>query len=393
MKKTPKNKSAFWGASFLMATSAIGPGFLTQTIVFTDKLFASFGFVILVSILLDIGVQLNIWRIITGIKKPAQEIADGLLPGLGKLLSVLILFGGFAFNIGNIAGAGLGLEVITGMDTRYGALLSGLASIWLLLSKNAVLAMDRFVKILGLLMIGLTLYVAIISKPPLPEAVYRTFWPEVINWKAVITIVGGTVGGYICFAGAHRLLEANISEENKMKNVSRAAINGILTASAMRILLFLAALGVVSKGVLLDAANPAADVFRKSAGESGFRLFGIVMWSASVTSVIGSAYTSISFIRSFHPWLGKNQRLLLSGFIGISTLVFLFVGNPVNLLLLAGMINGFILPVSLFILLAAVYKNKSAGSYQHPRWLSITGMLIALALTIIAVQVLSEAHL
>ncbi|HEX9108611.1 MAG TPA: hypothetical protein VF832_15310, partial [Longimicrobiales bacterium] len=56
-------RSALLGAAFLMATSAIGPGFLTQTAVFTAQLAASFGFVILASIVLDIGAQLNIWRI------------------------------------------------------------------------------------------------------------------------------------------------------------------------------------------------------------------------------------------------------------------------------------------------------------------------------------------
>ncbi|MFP3489431.1 hypothetical protein R0K20_17715, partial [Staphylococcus sp. SIMBA_130] len=44
------------GAAFLMGSSAIGPGFLTQTAVFTEQLLASFGFVILMSIILDIGV-------------------------------------------------------------------------------------------------------------------------------------------------------------------------------------------------------------------------------------------------------------------------------------------------------------------------------------------------
>lgn len=57
-------KSILTGAAFLMATSAIGPGFLTQTTVFTQSLKASFGFVVLVSVLLDLGAQLNIWRII-----------------------------------------------------------------------------------------------------------------------------------------------------------------------------------------------------------------------------------------------------------------------------------------------------------------------------------------
>lgn len=52
--------SVLLGAAFLMATSSIGPGFLTQTTVFTQQLAASFGFVILITIILDIGAQLNV---------------------------------------------------------------------------------------------------------------------------------------------------------------------------------------------------------------------------------------------------------------------------------------------------------------------------------------------
>ena len=85
-----KNSSVFYGAAFLMATSAIGPGFLTQTTTFTAKLLASFGFAILISIIVDIIAQLNIWRIITVTNKRAQDIANELLPGLGTFLSVLI---------------------------------------------------------------------------------------------------------------------------------------------------------------------------------------------------------------------------------------------------------------------------------------------------------------
>lgn len=50
---------------FMMATSAMGPGFLTQTAVFTVKLGAAFGFAILISILIDYVVQQNIWRVVT----------------------------------------------------------------------------------------------------------------------------------------------------------------------------------------------------------------------------------------------------------------------------------------------------------------------------------------
>ncbi len=119
-----KFSSAILGAAFLMATSAIGPGFLTQTATFTNTLMASFGFVILISILLDIGAQLNIWRILSASSLRAQELADTIIPGAGKLLTILIVLGGLAFNAGNLAGAGLGLEVLTGLSPKIGALIS-----------------------------------------------------------------------------------------------------------------------------------------------------------------------------------------------------------------------------------------------------------------------------
>ena len=52
------------GAMFLMATSAIGPGFITQTTQFTVKLGAAFAFAIVVSVLVDVAIQLNVWRVI-----------------------------------------------------------------------------------------------------------------------------------------------------------------------------------------------------------------------------------------------------------------------------------------------------------------------------------------
>src|SRR5205085_4175716 len=113
------------GAAFLMANSSIGPGFLTQTSFFTQQLLTSFGFVILVSVLLDIGAQLNTWRILTISELRAQDLSNALLPGLGYFIAILVIIGGFAFNIGNIAGCGLGVNVLTGLSFQTGALISG----------------------------------------------------------------------------------------------------------------------------------------------------------------------------------------------------------------------------------------------------------------------------
>jgi Mn2+/Fe2+ NRAMP family transporter len=377
-------KSAITGAAFLMATSAIGPGFITQTTVFTQQLLTSFGFVILMSILLDIAAQLNVWRIIAVTEMRAQDLANKLLPGMGYFLAALIVVGGLVFNIGNVAGAGLGMNVVYPFDHDLkhpvtGAAISAAIALFIFWYKEAGLAMDWFTRILGFVMIGLTLYVAFSSHPPVAEAVYRSFVPVTINTTAIVTLVGGTVGGYISFAGAHRLLDAGIKGQQQLSNVTRSSVSAILIASVMRVLLFMAALGVVMGGATLNKNNPAASVFQIAAGDVGYKIFGIVLWSAAITSVVGSAYTSVSFLRTLHPVFEKYQRLVTSLFILISMSIFAFLQqSAVQLLVVAGSLNGLILPISLALLLTAVFKKKLTGNYKHPVWLSVAGWIVVL---------------
>src|SRR5688572_12484869 len=345
-----KKNSAILGAAFLMATSAIGPGFLTQTSLFTEQLLTSFGFVILISILLDIGVQVNIWRIVSVSENRAQDIANKILPGLGFFLAFLIALGGLIFNIGNIAGCGLGMNVLTGMKVEYGAIISCVIALGIFWYKEAGRLIDGLVKWLGLLMIGLTIYVAFASHPPLGEALYRTIWPEKIDAMKIVTLVGGTVGGYISFAGVHRLLDAGINGKENVKEVTRSAISGILVTSIMRFVLFLAALGVVWGGVKLATDNPAASVFQSAAGELGYKFFGIVLWIAAITSVVGASFTSVSFWKTLHPAVLKNEKVIISLFIIASTIIFLINPRPRDLLVFAGWANGIILPVALSVI-------------------------------------------
>jgi Mn2+/Fe2+ NRAMP family transporter len=376
-----KKNSAILGAAFLMATSAIGPGFLTQTTKFTEELLTSFGFVILISLLLDIGAQLNIWRIITVSNKRAQDVANSILPGLGIFLAVLIGFGGLVFNIGNIAGTGLGVNALTGIDIRAGAVISCVLSLCIFWYKQAGAAIDLFVKILGILMILFTAYIAVSSNPPVGEALYRTVWPEKIDLLKIVTLVGGTVGGYISFAGAHRLLDAGIKGKESLPQVTRSSVSGIVITSIMRFVLFFAALGVVWQGGKLAGSNPAGSVFQLAAGDVGYRFFGFVMWCAAITSVVGASYTSISFFKTLHPVIGKHSKLIVSLFIITSTIIFLFLGNPVQLLIMAGAVNGLILPVALAVILIAANRKKIVGDYRHPVWMQVAGWLVVAAMS------------
>ncbi|AMN67248.1 NRAMP family divalent metal transporter [Psychrobacter sp. P11G5] len=390
MSTLKKHNTAILGAAFLMATSAVGPGFLTQTATFTESLMASFGFVILISIVMDIGVQLNVWRVVAVSKKRAQEIANLVFPGVGYLLAFLIIAGGLAFNIGNIGGAGLGMQSMFNISPITGALISGVIAVAIFLGRETGPIMDKFTQLMGFILIVLIIYVMFKSDPPLAEAVTKTIMPDKIDAVAIVTLVGGTVGGYITFSGAHRLLEAGVSGEENLDSVTKSSVSGILIASVIRVFLFLAVLGVVSKGIALDPSNPAMSPFQYILGNTGKVVFGMVIWAASVTSVIGAAYTSVSFMTNFHPFIERHKRYFIIGFIVISTFVFATIGKPAQVLVLVGTLNGLVLPIAMVIILIAAYRKNIVGNYKHPIWIAVFGWIIAIAMSILSVMTIAQ---
>lgn len=375
--KGRRGRAHLLGAVFLMATSAIGPGFITQTTEFTVRLGAAFAFAILLSILVDIAVQLNVWRVIGVSGMRAQELGNRVLPGAGYVLAALVVFGGLVFNIGNIAGASLGLDALLGLEAKIGGTVSALLAIGIFLSRKAGIAMDRIVVVLGVLMVCLTGYVAIRSGPPVGEALRQSVLPDQVSFLAITTLIGGTVGGYITYAGAHRLVDSGVTGPSRVAELGRGSVVSLLVTGVMRVVLFLAVLGVIAGGATLEAGNPTAEAFRQATGAVGMRLFGVILWAAGMTSVVGAAYTSVSFLVSFSERMQRARNWLIVGFVAVSAVIFLLVDQtPTTLLVLAGALNGLILPVGFGLLMWVAFRRRDLlGGYRYPRTLLVIGVL------------------
>lgn len=373
---TASARGTLLGAMFLMATSAIGPGFITQTTNFTVQLGAAFAFAILISILVDFAVQMNVWRVLGVAGMRANELANAILPGLGWVLAALVFFGGVVFNIGNISGTGLGTDAMFGLDAKWGAVLSCVIAIAVFLVKRAGAALDKIVVVLGFVMIVLTVWIAITSNPPVGEALKNSVLPESVDWVVITTLIGGTVGGYITYAGAHRLVDAGQTGPEHAGTIARGSILGILVTGIMRAILFLAVLGVVHAGAVLGKDNPAAAAFQFAAGEVGLRMFGIIFWAAALTSVIGASYTTVSFITT-KATPDRTRNLMTVGFIVVCLALFLLLGKaPTTLLIFAGALNGIILPIGFTLIIWAAWRRRDLlKGYVYPRWLLIVGVL------------------
>ncbi len=395
-----RNLSVLLGAAFLMATSAIGPGFLTQTSQFTAQYLASFAFVIVCVIFMDLVAQVNVWSVLGVSGLRGQEVANRVLPGLGVFLAVLVALGGLAFNIGNVGGVALGLNALAGIPEKPGCVLAGALAICIFLSRSGKAIMDRVAQVLGAVILLVILTVCITTRPPVGTAVMRIFTPE--NPTALIapmlTLLGGSCGGYIMFSGAHRLLDAGYGGAGDVSRFRSSVLTGVAVSGTVRVLLFLAVLGVCTSGTavvaehaaaITGAGNPAAEAFRLAAGNLGYRLFGLALFAAGTTSVVGAAYTSVSFLKTLHPFILEQERWFIVGFIAFSTLVMVLLGGAKGMVILAGAVNGLILPISLACILLACRNRKIVGeNYRHPLPLQILGWIVVVFAACLAVTTL-----
>ncbi|MFT5235008.1 MAG: Mn2+/Fe2+ NRAMP family transporter [Shewanella sp.] len=374
-----KNK-AILSVAFLMATTSVGPGFLTQTAVFTNIYQIDMAFPVLASIFITFGIVMNLWRIVGVSGLRIQDIANKIAPGAGYFIGILLALGAVAFNFGNVSGAALGINVLTGVDTTWGALFTGVVGCLLFVVHNASKRMDQMARYLGLFMIILIAYVAMTSLPPMGATISAAVMPMDMSNMLLptLTIVGGAVGGY--YTGAQRLVDIGLQGKGHLGTIKRAAWAGISIAVVIRVLLFLAVFGVIATGAVLDTANPAADAFRQGAGETGYFIFGLVLFVASITSVVGNSYMAISLIKTLFPVVERNEKIWCVGFIALTSVGTVMMNMPILLLMLAGLINSLILPIVLAFMLAATRRKDIVGDYKHPVYLSIVGIVIVLGM-------------
>ncbi|MEF1302428.1 divalent metal cation transporter [Vibrio owensii] len=383
-------KKAILSVAFLMATTSVGPGFLTQTAVFTNIYKIDMAFPVFASMFITFGIVMNLWRIVGVSGMRIQDIANKVAPGMGYVVGILLALGAVAFNFGNVSGSALGINVLTGVDTTWGALFTGVVGCLLFVVHNASKRKDQMARFLGLFMIILIAYVAMTSLPPMGETLSAAVMPTHIGSLLLptLTIVGGAVGGY--YTGAQRLVDIGLQGKENVPAIKTAAWAGISIAVVIRILLFMAVFGVIATGATLDSANPAADAFRQGAGEVGYFIFGLVLFVASITSVVGNSYMAISLIKTLFPVVARNEKAWCVGFIIITSLGTVTMNMPILLLMLAGLVNSIILPIVLGMVLVATRRKDIVGDYKHPAYLTLTGVAIVVVMAASSVTNISN---
>lgn len=391
MNERRLEKSKIFSAVFLMASASIGPLFLMSTADLTIQFYERLAFVIIITGIIELGIQMNIWRILTVAKTPAHLVINKIIPNFGTFMSVVVLLGGIAFNIINISGLGIGISLLFNVDIKLGASIGlMIAILFYLLNRNRI-TLETFIGVMLSFIIAIIIlaYAFTATDVPYDVTLAKTVLP-MIDYDIVTTIammVALSIGGYISFAGAHRLIDVEITGEKYKTAVTRFAVYSVIIVTVTRLLLFFTILGLSRSNVILFKDNLLESAFSEVFGGLGSYALGILFICASLTSIVSVAYTTGTFIKSVNDIIKKYIDVVLLMLVLTSWFIFLLKGEEVVLLQITTILNGLILPVILGGILHASRRSDIVGDYRHPLWLSIYGVL-SLAVSFILVFVL-----
>ncbi len=393
---------ARFGPGMIVAAAFVGPGTLATASVAG----AHYGFALIWAIAFSLFASLVLQEMAARLGfASGAGLGEALRGGIANaalrraiLTGVIgaIALGNAAFEVGNITGAALGLEALTGLPRPFWcAVVGGLAGG--LLCSHRELRIDGLVMPadapMGVAFVATALF-ALAHAPPLAPQLLRPALPQGAL-LTTIALIGTTVVPYNLFLHASAVAQkwprsANASLRRvRVDSTLSIALGGIITMA----ILVTAALFYRGEGEITGAAQIAALVEPAlGAGASGPFLFGL--FAAGITSAVTAPLAAGYACAGCLGWEGERRerrmRRVSWAVVGVGTLFAIVGKRPVAAIVAAQAINGVLLPILAGFLLIAVNRRALLGPYRNGWITNALGVVvIAVALGLGGAQVFS----
>ena len=390
-----------FGPGLLVSAAFIGPG----TIVTASTAGAGYGAALLWAIVFSVAATIVLQDMaarvgIAGRQGLAESIrasiAHPVLRGaLMTLIALTILLGNAAFQAGNLLGASVGFNLLTGLPAGVVIVLLGVLAGGLLLTGRYRTIQNVLIGLVGLMSVVFCV-VAALTAPSLRELALGALVPRVPDGSLVVVLalIGTTVVTYNLFLHASTALEQWPDASRTAENVREARLDTILSVTLG---------GFVTASVLITAmplqglgeAVTAATVGQRLEpllGPAAPLLFGVGLFGAgltsSITAPLAAAYAA-SGAMGWAPDLRSLRMRLLGGFVLVTGVLcgVLFGGSPYQVIILAQAGNAVMLPVLLVLLLVIANRTEIVGRFGNTRLVNVLGALVVLVIgTLSAIQ-------
>lgn len=389
--KASMSKSSF-GPGILVTAAFIGPGTITTASIAGAEYGFALMWALLFSVLATIVLQEMTARLGLVTRQGLAEALRLTYSGswLGNCAILLVVcaigFGNAAYEAGNITGAALGLESISGIPVTQWSLAVGLLAAVLLASGRYSL-IEKLLVVLVLLM-SLVFLTTLIMVGPSPGAMLQgLFVPRLPEGSllTVIALIGTTVVPYNLFLHASAVQEkwpaqADPTQALKQSRVDTGlsiGLGGIITLAVMST----AAAAFFGTNASFSAINMAQQL-EPLLGASAHYFFAAGLFAAglssAVTAPLAAAYAVCGALGWPRDMRGTGFRLTWLAVLVCGTAFAALGTKPLTAILFAQAANGFLLPILAIFLLLVMNRSKLLGRYVNSRWANGAGALVVL---------------
>jgi Mn2+/Fe2+ NRAMP family transporter len=381
-----------FGPGILVTAAFIGPGTVTTASIAGAQYGFSLLWALVFSVLATILLQEMAARLglVTrqGLAEALRETYSG--SWLGSLAILLVVaavgFGNAAYEAGNITGAALGLQSISGVALHWWALAVGALSAALLASGIYKL-IERLLVVLVLLMSVVFLLTLLMVKPDLGAMLQGLLLPSIPpgSIMTVMALIGTTVVPYNLFLQASAVQEkwpASMDtpvalRESRFDTGLSIGLGGLITLAVMSTsaAAFFGGEGNFSAANMAQQLEPLLGASARYFFAAGLFAAGL---SSAVTAPLAAAYAVCGALGWSRDMRSSRFRLVWIAVL-VSGTVFAAIGTkPLAAILFAQAANGFLLPICAGFLLLVMNQRQRLGEYANHGLINLLGALVVL---------------
>ncbi|WP_231862692.1 Nramp family divalent metal transporter [Sphingorhabdus sp. M41] len=390
------------GPGMMVSAAFIGPGTVTACTLAG----ASFGFALLWAlafatfttiILQSFAIRIALVTQLGLAEAMLKSVASPLVRTLAALLLIsALVLGNAAYEAGNMSGAALGLEAINGGPLAFGKApiiltIALFAAAMLVLSKPKWI--ENILILLVLLMSAAFILTFLLIRPDL-GALLDGFVPSVPDGglMTAIALIGTTIVPYNLFLHAASVRERWDKEqlpEAQLDNTISIGIGGLVSMT----ILATAAASLFGSGKTIENAVDMAQQLTPLFGSMATVTLGAGLFAAGLTSAItaplATGYIVQEIFKSSHSRRPFQIGALIVILSGMSAALLGY--QPVELIFVAQIANGLLLPIIAIFLLRLANNKALLGQYANGLRANILGVAILLITTGLGVRLIARA--
>lgn len=388
----------YFGPSTLVTAAFIGPGTLTVCTLSG----ANFGYTLLWVLLFATIATIILQEMTARLGLITQQglgeaIRSQIANPVAKVIAIVLIFtaiiiGNAAYEAGNISGAVLGIEGVLG-DSLPWPLIIGIIS-FAILFIGKFKHIEQILIVLVIVMSIVFVLTAILVKPSLSSIFSGLFIPSLTdkNQLAILGLIGTTIVPYNLFLHASSVSQKWKNKEDlgdlQKENAVAIGLGGLIS---MAIVITSAATiygtGVSGINEMAQQLEPLLGSWAKYFLAAGLFAAGI---SSSITAPLAAAYTA----RGIFGWQTEANDFRFRAiwiFILLIGTTFSMVGyKPIQVIQVAQIANGILLPVIVFFLVYLCNKKSLLDKYVNKTWQNGMAAIVILVSLIVSFRSLNS---